>query len=307
MSRFPSPPFSALRAFDAAARLGGFRDAAAALGVTPSAISHQVRALEEAVGAPLFTRSVRAVALTPLGRSLHEALRPAFDQIGAALARTRAAARETRLKISALPLFVNVWLIPRLDRFAALHPEATIDIDTTNAIADFGREDVDIAIRSLFAPTPGLKARKLLDLTATPLCTPALARTLKSPRDLAGATLIHNSVRKAGWPEWLEAAGVKGLKARRNLAFDTVPSAVEAAAQGRGVLLGLMPIVFDAPAATDLVAPFSTPAMEAGSYYVVHRRGDESRALVAAFVAWLFSEMRADVRRLARLAKARTA
>lgn len=296
------PPFAALRAFDAAARLGSFRDAAAEIGVTASAVSHQVKALEEWLGAPLFVRAVRAVRLTEEGRALARSVSSGFSVMQAALARAKSRARDTRLRVSALPLIANVWLAPRLAQFQSRFPDIAIDIDTSNRLADFESDTIDVAIRNIFAPTPGLSSRKLLDLQATPLCTPAVARTLSCPADLAKTALIHISARKAGWPEWLQAAGVKALKPKANFSFDTIPTALEAAANGRGVVLGLTPLVWDAPAAAALVAPFAL-SISAGTYFVVTRREDRHRPVVAAFVDWIVREMRLDARRLARLGK----
>lgn len=300
MSRPALPPLAALRAFEAAARLGSFRDAAAELGVTPSAVSHQVRALETWLGAVAFTRSVRAVELTPIGAAFAAETSAAFARLAEAGARARAAAQDTRLRISALPLFTTAWLTPRLERFQAKHPDLALEIDTANRLADFARDDVDVAIRNVYAPTPGLVARKLFDLTATPLCAPEIAEMVRTPADLARATLIHISARRAGWPEWLAHAGVPGLKPRGGLSFDTIPAALEAAAQGRGVLLGLMPIVWEAPIARRLVKPFATPPITAGSYFLVHRREDGARPAVRAFADWVAAEARADRRRAGR-------
>ena len=300
MSRPTLPPLATLRAFEAAARLASFRDAAAELGVSPSAVSHQVRALETWLGAAAFARSVRAVELTPLGATFAAEVAAAFARLAEAAARARAAAQDTRLRISALPLFTSAWLTPRLARFQAKHPDLALEIDTANRLADFARDDVDVAIRNLYAPTPGLAARKLFDLTATPLCAPEVASELRTPADLARSTPIHISARKAGWPDWLAHAGVANLKPRSALSFDTIPPALEAAAQGRGVILGLMPIVWQAPIARQLVQPFAIPPISAGTYFLVHRREDAARPAVRAFTEWVCAEARTDRRRSGR-------
>lgn len=298
MTRPPLPPLSTLRAFEAAGRLGSFRDAAAELSLTPSAISHQVKALERWLGAALFERTPRLVRLTAAGRALSRDASAAFDRLAHGGARIRARTETHRLRVSALPLFTNVWLVPRLARFEAMHPDAAIDIETTNRVVDLLAGDIDVAIRNTFAPTPGLAARKLLDVKATPLCTPRLAQGLRKPADLARATLIHISARKEGWPQWFEQAGVAGLAAKRRLSFDTIPSALEATLQGRGIMLGLIPLVWDAPGARDLVAPYDI-AISAGTYFLVHRRSP--RALALAFADWVSAEMKADARRLSKL------
>jgi LysR family transcriptional regulator, glycine cleavage system transcriptional activator len=300
-----APSFAALRTFAAAARRQSFRDAGLELGLTPSAVSHQVRAVEDWVGAPLFLRQVRQVRLTPLGETLSARLSQAFFDIDTALGQAKRQSASTRLRIAALPLFTNVWLVPRLARFEALHPDLSLSIDTDARVVDLEKGEADIAIRNVAAVTPGLFGRKLLDLRATPLCTPEVAEAVRAPKDLAGAHVIDLSVGRAGWPEWFEAAGCKGLKPGRTLTFDNIPSAIDAAAQGRGVLLGLLPLVLDAPNASQLVAPLKHPPVDAGAYFVVCRKEDRASATVQAFMHWLIQEMRADASRLRRLERDR--
>jgi LysR family transcriptional regulator, glycine cleavage system transcriptional activator len=300
-----APSFAALRAFTVAARRQSFRDAGLELGVTPSAVSHQVRALEDWVGAPLFVRQIRQVRLTPLGETLSVRLSNAFGDIDAALGQMKRDAIATRLRIAALPLFTNVWLVPRLARFETLHPELSLSIDTHARVVDLQTGEADVAIRNVAAVTTGLFGRKLLDLRATPLCTPDIARSVGAPKDLARATLIDLSIGRAGWAEWFDAVGCKGLKPKRMLTFDNVPSAIDAAAQGRGVLLGLLPLVFDAPNASTLVAPIRHPPQDAGAYFAVCRKEDRSKATVQAFMQWLAHEMRGDLSRLRQLERAR--
>lgn len=297
------PAFSTLRAFAAAARHESVRQAADELGVTPSAVSHQVRLLEDWVGAALFVRGPRQVRLTPLGRRLSRGLNAGFETIARAAAKARVGTGEGSLRISALPLFTSVWLIPRLERFHRVCEKAgteiAIDIDTTSSVADVARGDADIAVRNVQKPAANLISRKLLDLNAVPLCAVSVAERLSGPDDLAAATLIHISARPDGWSYWLEACGLGHIRARRNLSFDSVPAALDAAAAGRGVILGLDPLVWDAPAASRLVIPFRTKRVSAGAYFVVYRTGDRSRRAVTLFANWLLGEMRDDSRRLA--------
>src|SRR3954447_5938695 len=193
------PPLNTLRAFVAAARRESLRQGAEELGVTASAISHQIKALEDWIGAAVFVRSPRRVDLTPLGRTLFEGLRGGFDAIAAAASLARGNARDSVLRVSTLPLFASVWLIPRLGRFEAVCARAGIEIaiefDTSNEVVDFRTSKVDVAIRNVPRPTPGLNSRKLLDLRAVPLCPPSVADRLSNPTDLKRATLIHISPR----------------------------------------------------------------------------------------------------------------
>lgn len=293
------PPLTALRAFVAAGQHGSFQEAARELGVTPSAISHQVRALEEWLEAPLFTRAARQVTLTAKGRRFLKDIEGAFIRIRQGAQRARGAGRKAVLRVSALPLFTSAWLIPRLARFEAQHPRITLAIETSNRIADFERDEVDVAIRNLRSPTQGLAARKLLDVRPVALCARKLttgANALKRPQDLAHHTLIHISARPESWRELLGSIGLAQLKPKRELTFDTVPAALEAAARGHGVTLGLSPLVWEAPITASLVVPFTLPAAVSSSYYIVHRKGEGARGEIKAFVDWLTKEMAAFVR-----------
>lgn len=299
------PPLPCLRAFAAAGRLQSLRDAAAELGVTPSAVSHQVKALEAWVGMRLFERGVRQVRLTAEGAVLSAALNQAFGLIETALHRARRSGAVQALKVSTLPLFASAWLSPRLNRFEDAHPELSLSVHTDARVYDLLAGEADVAIRNVAAPTSGLYARKLLDVRATPLCTVSLAARYAQPTDLQHATLIHFSVGRMGWAEWLRQAGVPALEPKRSLIVDTIPDAIDAAVQGRGVMLGLMPLIWDVPQAAQLVAPFDVPPKEAGAYFVVCRKEDRASRVVGAFIDWLFSEMHADKRRLMRLEQER--
>lgn len=301
------PPMSSLRAFAAAGRRQSLRDASAELGVTPSAVSHQVKALESWVGGPLFERGVRQVRLTAQGAILSKALNAAFATMETALHHARRSSQRSVLKVATLPLFAGTWLAPRLKRFEAQHPELSLAIHTDARVYDLLAGEADIAIRNVGAPSGGLHERKLLDLRATPLCSQDLAAQLDDPSDLRRATLINLSVGRAGWPQWLAKAGVPSLKPRRMITVDSIPEAVDVAAQGRGVMLGLLPLIWDAPNAADLVAPFSLPPQEAGGYFIVCRKEDRADPVVRSFSEWLLADMRADVRRLRRLEGARLA
>lgn len=299
------PPLSALRAFAAAGRLQSFRDAAASLGVTPSAVSHRVKALEAWIGAPLFERSVRQVRLTSRGAALSRALDEAFGAIDAALDHARRTGERRSLRIATLPLFATIWLGSRLERFEASHPDLSLAVHTDPRVYDLVAGEADVGIRSVGAPTAGLHARKLLDLRATPLCAPEIAAGLAAPADLAHATLIGLGVGRAGWPEWLASVGCAGLRPRREVTVDTLPEAIDAAARGRGVVLGLLPVVWEVPSAATLVAPFDVPPREVGAYYVEVRKEDRRDPVVRSFVDWLVEELRTDTRRLVRVERER--
>jgi len=286
------PPLTALQAFHAAGETGSFRDAARRLRVTPSAISHQIRTLEDWIERPLFTRTARQVQLTAEGRRLLKSVSTAFARIRETSDAIRAAdAKSTVLRVSALPLFTSAWLIPRLEDFERKHPDIAFEIGTTNRVVDLSREPIDLAIRNLRAPTPGLEVRKLLDVRPVPVCSRKLAMQLKTPADLKDQTLIHISARMDSWANWLKAVGCEGLRPRRTLSFDSVPDALEAAARGRGIALGIDPLIWESPSARDLVAPFEERVAGDTSYYLAWRKADFARPPLRAFINWLVTEM----------------
>lgn len=294
--------FAALRAFREAARRGGFQSAALALSLTPSAVSHQIRALEKSLGVQLFHRGARSVRLTAPGAELFAGVDAGFARIADALESVRIG-RPQRVKVSALASFTQHWLAPRLGSFEAKHPGIGLEIESSNTLANFETDGVDVAIRNLAAPTPGLVARKLIDVAPLVLCAPGLGLT--KPADLARVTLIHIAPRTDAWPKWLAASGLGGLKPRGHLTVDTIPAALEAAAAGQGAALAWAPLVWDTPAAARLVAPFASPTGLGAAYYVLCPRAARARAATAAFIDWLTAEMTADRRRLSRLHRKR--
>lgn len=300
-SRIPVS-FSALRAFREAAQRGGFQAAAQALSLTPSAVSHQIRSLERSLGVQLFERGVRSVRLTEIGAQLFSGLDAGFTQIADALEQARAGSG-LQVKVSALASFNQHWLVPRLSRFEARHPSIALEIESANGLANFETDKVDVAIRNLTAPTPGLAARKLIDVTPVVLCTPGLG--LHEPADLARVTLIHVSPRVDAWSKWLSASGMGDLKPRGNLIVDTIPAALEAAAAGQGAALAWAPLAWDAPASTRLIAPLPTPPGLGAAYYVLCPRAARARTATAAFIDWIVAEMAADRPRLSRLHRER--
>jgi LysR family transcriptional regulator, glycine cleavage system transcriptional activator len=299
MSRERPPSLTTLQAFASAARHRQFRAAASELGVTPSAISHHVRQLETWVGAPLFERYVREVRLSELGQTFSRSLNQGFDLISQAVTAAHAVQPHCQiLRLSSLPLFTSVWLMPRLAAFQALHPGITVAINTENRMLDFERDPIDVAIRNITAPPPGLVAHKLVDLHAVALAAPDVAVRLHVPADLAEAVLIHIAAGSKGWTDWLTHAGVAGLIPDGNLYFDTLPMALDAAAQGRGVVLAIAPFVHAAPQFGALVPLFDGIKPSAGSFFVVHRKLERQNSNVRLFVDWIIKEMKQDGRRL---------
>ncbi len=250
------------------------------------------------MGGPLFERRVRQVHLTVKGHRLAEGLDRGFGEISAVLDRARSGTEVKMLRIAALPLFANGWLNRRLPAFERHHPTLSIAVDTSASLADLLLGEADVAIRNLQAPTPGVWAQKLLDIRAVPLCTPQVAARINSAEDLAQQTLIGLSVGRLGWSDWFAATGAAQPTTSRHLLFDSMTTAIEVAAEGRGVLLALTPLVSDMPAARGLVVPLPFSPQEAGSYFVVCRKEDRQNPIIGGFVDWLCREMRRDLPRL---------
>ncbi|MBN3851830.1 transcriptional regulator GcvA [Paraburkholderia sp. Ac-20340] len=291
------PPLNALRAFEAAGRLGSFKEAAAELHVTPGAVSQQVRVLEEWLGAALFERHNRHVALTPAAQVYLEEIGPLFEQLSLASARygvPRAVSRT--LSVSALATFTLRWLVPRLARFRAEYPEIEVKVDTSNGPLESLEARYDVIIRGGPDTFYGYSARPFLSDERLPVCSPALLERvpLQSPDDLRQHTLLHASSLPRLWPDWLARARVPALKPAAALTFDHFYLTLQAAIDGIGIAMGPTALVSDDLAAGRLVAPFSGPRLPSRSYcaYVPDEKADDER--VGVFCAWLEREGRGE-------------
>jgi len=303
------PGLVALRAFESAARHLSFTRAAEELGVTPAAVSHQIRTLEEQLGMRLFWRTSRAMRLTRAGAELQRAVGDALSALSAAVERLRSRDGGQTLTVTATPAFAAKWLVPRLDRFRQHHPDIDVRIDVSERLIDFAREEAEIGVRFGNGIYPGLRAERLFEETVFPVCSPRLvsgSRPLKHPRDLRHHTLIHSEWQAQGatWPNWrmwLLAAGVEGIDPTRGLHFSQIALAIQATIDGQGVVLGNTSLVADDLDAGRLVRPFELALKgEANfAYYVVSPRSVADRPLVSAFRDWLFEEAGETHRRLA--------
>lgn len=296
------PPLNALRAFEAAARHLSFTKAAEELGITPSAISHQIRGLEALLGVRLFRRMSRSLMLTDEGQSYLPALRDAFDAIHAATSRLAARKLAGPLTVSLLSSFAVRWLIPRLPRFQASHPEIEVRLSTTPRPVDFRREDVDCAIRHGRGQWPGLAADLLLSENLFPVCSPKLLagrHPLKAPRDLAHHSLFQVAMRRDDWRIWLNAVGITDIDPDRGPVFESSDLALRAAAEGLGVTIASSALVEDDLKTGRLVVPFDVRLPTDSGYYFVAPEDRREQPKVAAFRAWLLDEVQRDLRPLA--------
>lgn len=288
------PPLNALRTFEAAARHLSFTKAADELFVTQAAVSHQIRTLEEHLGTPLFRRMNRALMLTDEGQALLPAVREAFDRLSAGVRHVQDLCCGGALTISTTPSFAASWLVGRLARFQALHPEIELQLSATARLVDFAREDVDCSIRYGMGDWPGLVAQRLFQTALVPVCSPLLLdgpNPLRRPQDLMRHTLLHTLDEPDDWRLWLRAAAVDGVDPTRGLKFDSVPLVVQAAISGAGVGIGRRQLVEAELAAGRLVAPFDLELPDECAYYFVAPEGTADQPKVVAFRTWLLAEV----------------
>jgi len=292
-------PLNALRSFEAAARLLSFNAAAAELGVTPSAVSLQIRRLEETIGRPLFVRSHRSVALSETGARLAPRLGELFADMERLLS-TVINPETALLRISSMPSFAAKWLAPRLADFSARHPQYQVRIAGEDSLAGFVRDDLDIGIRYGSGDYPDLHCEKLADAFAFPVCSPAFASrhadALATPAGLASLTLLHDEIGEAApglptWASWFEQAGVSPKPKTRGPSFESLHMALASAEAGQGIALGLTPLVDDALASGALIQPFPTAVPSVHAFWLVCRSDRARERKLAAFRSWVRGQM----------------
>uniref|UniRef100_Q07JX4 Transcriptional regulator, LysR family n=1 Tax=Rhodopseudomonas palustris (strain BisA53) TaxID=316055 RepID=Q07JX4_RHOP5 len=292
------PSLNGLRAFEAAARHLSFTTAATELNVTQTAISHQIKRLEQELGIQLFVRQNRSLALTPQARDYLPGIRAAFNDLRLATDRLLRKDNANVLTVSTLTSLAVKWLLPRLPAFQAAHPAIDVRITTSTALVDFRSDDVDAAIRYGRGQWPGLQASWLMADEMFPVCSPALlagTKPLKTPQDLAHHTLLHTSGGyDDDWRLWLTAAGFSAdLAPPRGLSFDLIFLTVQAAIDGLGVAMGRTSYVEADLAAGRLVAPFATKLPDEWGFYLVSPIATAEAPKIAAFRQWLIAAAQA--------------
>ncbi len=294
MARLPS--LNGLRAFEAAARHLSFTNAAAELNVTQTAISHQIRRLEQELGVRLFIRQNRTLALTPQARDYLPGVRAAFNDLRFATDRLLRNDKDNVLTISTLASLAAKWLLPRLPAFQEAHPGIDVRITTSTALVDFKTGDVDAAIRYGRGHWPGVRADWLMADELFPVCGPALitgSKPLRCPQDLADQTLLHTSAGyNDDWRLWLTAAGLPAdISKRPGLTFDLILVTVQAAIDGLGVAMGRTSYVEGDIAKGRLVVPFKIALPADAGYYLVSPETRADSPKLAAFRKWLAASL----------------
>lgn len=297
------PPLNALRVFEAAARHLSFTRAAEELNLTPSAISHQIKGLEDLLGVKLFERRQRKVMLTAAGGRYYPALRQAFDQMNEATEALKAEDSSGSLTVNVLPTFALRWLVPQLSAFQKRHPEIEVRMTTNVEAIDFSRVEADAAIRYGVGGWKGLTAKLLLREEIVPVCSPALLEgrpKLKTPADLVHYPLLHDVNRPDTWRQWLTAVGETGVDPDRGLKLDTTNLAVQGAIQGLGIVPVNPNLVRPELESGTLIEPLDFHLAVKGGYYLVYPEGRENRPRLKAFETWLM-EVTADAEERERL------
>ena len=308
------PPLNSLKAFEAAARHLSVKKAALELNVTSAAVSHQIRTLEDYLGVQLFRRYNRALALTDVAKAALPKLGEGFDCLAQAVAHLRSQQGGGSLTVSAAPSFASRWLMPRLHRFIAAHPEIDVRISARmRRVSVDGKGDVaeratveawladsDVAIFYGRGNVPGVQLERLMDLSITPICSPKLLAAdhphpLKTPADLKHHLLLHDDTgelydNEPFWGRWLHAAGVSDVDANKGPHFSHAVLAFEAAIDAVGVLTSLPVLAAEDIASGKLVAPFDLAVKLPDGYYMACSEHADERPAVAVFRVWLRGE-----------------
>lgn len=284
---------NALRAFEAAGRLGSFKEAAAQLHVTNGAVSQQVRLLEAWLGVPLFERHNRRVVLTAAARAYLDQIGPLFEQLALATASYGVPVTVSRtLSVNASATFTLRWLVPRLEKFRNEYANIDVRVETSNEPVESLKETYDVIIRGGPDTFYGYSMKQFLSEERLPVCSPTLLSRLplREPQDLRHHTLLHTTSLPRVWPDWLTTAQVYGLSPAATLTFDHFYLTLQAAIDGMGIAMGPTSLVSDDLAAGRLVAPFNGPRLPSRSYctYVPDERSADD--VVVLFRSWLERE-----------------
>jgi LysR family transcriptional regulator, glycine cleavage system transcriptional activator len=286
-----------LTAFEAAARLGSFRLASTELGITRSAVSHQVKALEQRLGVQFFRRDARRAELTQIGHVYYPAIRDAFDQIESQTRALRPTANDNELIIQVYVTVALKWLIPRLHDFERRYPDMKIRMSTSYFDWDFDEKNVDAGFILARNKSPQHYYRPLFRSLLAPVCSPELARganAIKTPQDLTKHKLLYVYTAEEDWQIWFEAHGIKGVKLSDRLAFDSHILAQEAAIEGRGVAMTVGPFATEELKSGRLVRPFPDFVPHRHQWQFACNGEDRMKPKIKRFEDWLVKQVAID-------------
>lgn len=294
------PPLNGLRAFEAAARHLSFSRAAEELFVTPAAISHQIKGLEDFLGVTLFNRLTRTVTLTQKAQSVLPLISDAFDKFDIATRQLKENESSGVLTVSTAPTFGAKWLLQRLGDFSDAHPEITVRLDARNEMVDFDRDGVDVGIRLGSGNYPGMRVDRLFLERVVPVCHPKYLKgkgALHTPSDLNNVTLLHVdwgniSGPLPDWQMWLASAGIEDVDATRGPTFTVEGMAISAAVKGAGIALASTYAVEEELESGQLVIPFTHTLLAEAAYWVVTPERKANHPRVKAFREWILETAR---------------
>lgn len=285
------PPLHFLPAFEATGRLESVKAAATELRITPSAVSQQLRAIEEALGFALFERRARAVRLTAAGAEYLREVQQALASVAGAGRRLRARGPDRVLRISMADYLAYEFMLPRLSSFRARFPHVELGLDVSPRVVDFETCDMDAAIRIADGRWPGLVSHAIGDACVTPVCHPRMAAAIRKPADLPGQTLIElRAQSRRGWRAFMRKLGEREPDAI--LAFDGYLETLRAAEQGMGVTFGIFPLITEWVRSRRLAVPLALRVPFVDKICLVYRRADVRDPLYAELLAWLREEYR---------------
>lgn len=283
------PPLTSIRSFEAVGRLLSFSRAADELSVTHSAVSHQIKALEEWIGVALFRRHGKTIALTDQGRLYLDSISPALAAIASA---SRSISAHEVIRVNALPTITMRWLFPRLAHFRALHPHIEVQISTGLEPMSRLPANVDVVIRREPQAVTGLHKARMVSETAFPVCSPELLQRLplEDIADLRQHTILHCPARRSAWEEWLAMAHHSRVVPAQSLELEHLYFCLQAAIDGIGVAMGYSPLVTSDLAAGRLVAPFGPVVLPTPGYFLITRTERQHDPVVKTFCEWLLAE-----------------
>lgn len=279
-----------LRAIEAAGRLGSLRAAADEIGVTIGAVSQQIQKTEQQLGRTLFERRPKGLTLTAHGEAVMRHLTTGMSELSAAVALAERRAEDT-LTVSVAPVFAGKWLVWRLKDFHRRHPGIRIRVDATIALVDPNTTDVDVCIRVGKGPYPDVDAARLVDVRIFPVCSPSLAKRLRSPADLANVPIVVDGGRMFSWDVWLGPNGLDSSILEEGPTFSDGSLCLDAAVAGQGVFLAWETLAADAIRMGRVVAPFPGRYPTGHAYWFVTGRHRPKTRAVRAFETWLREQL----------------
>jgi len=302
--RYRLPQLGFIQGFEAAARHLSFTKAAEELFITQSAVSRQVKALEDHLGVTLFERRQRALALTESGHALYRVATDVLERLQAATDQLRASGRSRQLSLTTTTGFASLWLIPRLQRFTSLHPDVDVRISATTMVINLERSLVDLAVRYCRPEDVPERAIRLFGEEVVVVCGRSLlhdrSRPLKRPQDLKHHVLLHFDYAGAqflDWGTWLTSLGIGELRPAGALHFSQYEQMIQAAISGQGVALGRQPLVNDLLGSGVLVMPFRKAVVGSRAYFIIESPLAAGKPYVREFAAWLMEELQRDAER----------